>query len=586
MQADAGRALPDQVRRRAAGPGRGHRRRALVAAGARLPALLLAVAPGEPDHPLVRASSATASARFPDWHVFWRGLPIETHRARDPLRAGRAGRLRVGAARSRRRHARASRGRGRGAQPAALGGRAARAARAERSPRRAHPAARGAARAGGAGGGARSGGRPRRQEPARHAERGAATAARRPVGLWSHLGMTGKWLRRRARRARAALLARAARPRRRQRPALRGPAPVRPLPRRPGARFDDVPDLAALGPDPLPDGIDAAELARAPRAPAPADQGRDPRPGACSPASATSRRARRCFRAAHRSAAPRLVAVARRGRAPRRARSSQSIRYTLARPSPRAAPTARRRHRLRRGDAIGRTRSWSTAARARRCPRRRRGRDPPHRPGAARDVLLPALSKVNRRPVFFRRVMVKRARRFVAAVAVLVRSVPGAACGRRILDINAETGAAGTTAGAAAGRRRRRSSGGGTGGPLISCGAMSCLAARKIQLRPVGQLQPSGHRCAPAGEQPRGRAGRVVDDSACTPTGRLCCVSQTGRHRLPPREPVLRPGQPGHVLLGEQGLPGIAPELLPAPRSALPASARRPASAPRRQSQK
>ena len=65
VQETRGRALPDQVRRRAPGPGRRHRRRAVVAADARLPALLLAVAPGQPDHRLVRASSATASRASP-----------------------------------------------------------------------------------------------------------------------------------------------------------------------------------------------------------------------------------------------------------------------------------------------------------------------------------------------------------------------------------------------------------------------------------------------------------------------------------------------------------------------------------------
>ena len=31
----------------------------------------------------------------------------------------------------------------------------------------------------------------------------------------------------------------------------------------PGARFDEVPEVAALGPDPLEDGIDVARLAEA-----------------------------------------------------------------------------------------------------------------------------------------------------------------------------------------------------------------------------------------------------------------------------------------------------------------------------------
>jgi formamidopyrimidine-DNA glycosylase len=80
------------------------------------------------------------------------------------------------------------------------------------------------------------------------------------VGLWSHLGMTGKWLRRS--------------------PGLDAPrfsharltlddgktlhyCDMRRFGRLrvvPGARFDDVPRLAALGPDPLRDGIDAGRL--------------------------------------------------------------------------------------------------------------------------------------------------------------------------------------------------------------------------------------------------------------------------------------------------------------------------------------
>ena len=85
-------------------------------------------------------------------------------------------------------------------------------------------------------------------------------APKGPIGVWSHLGMTGKWLLRRA---------------------------AEPSPRYgrleidlddgsrlhyadlrlfgrfrlvPGARFDEIPDLRALGPDPLTDGIDAGAL--------------------------------------------------------------------------------------------------------------------------------------------------------------------------------------------------------------------------------------------------------------------------------------------------------------------------------------
>jgi len=84
-----------------------------------------------------------------------------------------------------------------------------------------------------------------------------------PVGLLAHLGMTGKWLRRRAgepvprfSRARLALddghvlhLV-----------DLRLFGRLRAVP---GARFDEVAELAALGPDPLVDGIDVERLGAA-----------------------------------------------------------------------------------------------------------------------------------------------------------------------------------------------------------------------------------------------------------------------------------------------------------------------------------
>src|SRR5215471_7452876 len=80
------------------------------------------------------------------------------------------------------------------------------------------------------------------------------------IGLWSHLGMTGKWLRRRAAtpaprfsRARIAL----------DDGAVLHYADMRLFGRLrvvPGARFAEVPELAALGPDPLRDGVDAARL--------------------------------------------------------------------------------------------------------------------------------------------------------------------------------------------------------------------------------------------------------------------------------------------------------------------------------------
>jgi formamidopyrimidine-DNA glycosylase len=85
---------------------------------------------------------------------------------------------------------------------------------------------------------------------------------RAPVGLWSHLGMTGKWLR----RARAAAPA----PRfSRARLVLDDGSVLHYADMRlfgrlrviPGARFDEVAELAALGPDPLRDGVDARRLA-------------------------------------------------------------------------------------------------------------------------------------------------------------------------------------------------------------------------------------------------------------------------------------------------------------------------------------
>jgi formamidopyrimidine-DNA glycosylase len=82
----------------------------------------------------------------------------------------------------------------------------------------------------------------------------------RAVGLWSHLGMTGKWQRR----------ARAAPPPRfsRARLTLDDGSVLHYCDMRlfgrlrvvPDARFGDVPELAALGPDPLRDGVDAARL--------------------------------------------------------------------------------------------------------------------------------------------------------------------------------------------------------------------------------------------------------------------------------------------------------------------------------------
>ncbi len=80
------------------------------------------------------------------------------------------------------------------------------------------------------------------------------------LGVWSHLGMTGKWVRRRAGDPPL--------PSRRLSLALDDGTRLDYVDMRmfgrfrlvPGARFDQVPDLAALGPDPLADGVDPARL--------------------------------------------------------------------------------------------------------------------------------------------------------------------------------------------------------------------------------------------------------------------------------------------------------------------------------------
>ena len=82
-----------------------------------------------------------------------------------------------------------------------------------------------------------------------------------PVGVWSHLGMTGKWLRRRA-RAPAPRFARV-------RIDLDDGTSLHYADLRlfgrfrvvPGARFEALPEIEALGPDPLDDGIDVGRLA-------------------------------------------------------------------------------------------------------------------------------------------------------------------------------------------------------------------------------------------------------------------------------------------------------------------------------------
>ena len=84
-----GRRLPVEVRGRAHGPGRRHRRRSVVGDDPRLPQRSSGgrgpTTPSPPGTP----SSATAWHRFPDWHVFWRGLPPERGRGRHRLRPQR-----------------------------------------------------------------------------------------------------------------------------------------------------------------------------------------------------------------------------------------------------------------------------------------------------------------------------------------------------------------------------------------------------------------------------------------------------------------------------------------------------------------
>jgi len=84
-----------------------------------------------------------------------------------------------------------------------------------------------------------------------------------PLGLLSHLGMTGKWLRRSS--GEAAPSHSRARLRLDDGAVLhyRDPRLFGRLRLVPGARFEDVPEVAALGPDPLERGIDVALLSEA-----------------------------------------------------------------------------------------------------------------------------------------------------------------------------------------------------------------------------------------------------------------------------------------------------------------------------------
>ena len=83
-----------------------------------------------------------------------------------------------------------------------------------------------------------------------------------PLGVWSHLGMTGKWLRRTAKDPAPAAT--------RLEIELAGGVRLCYVDQRmfgrfrlvPGARFDSIPEIAALGPDPLNDGIDVPSFAK------------------------------------------------------------------------------------------------------------------------------------------------------------------------------------------------------------------------------------------------------------------------------------------------------------------------------------
>jgi formamidopyrimidine-DNA glycosylase len=91
--------------------------------------------------------------------------------------------------------------------------------------------------------------------------RGGA-AAGVPLGVWSHLGMTGKWVRRTGKDP--------APPAMRVEIDLADGTRLCYVDRRmfgrfrlvPGARFESIPEIAALGPDPLTDGIDVAAFAK------------------------------------------------------------------------------------------------------------------------------------------------------------------------------------------------------------------------------------------------------------------------------------------------------------------------------------
>jgi formamidopyrimidine-DNA glycosylase len=97
-------------------------------------------------------------------------------------------------------------------------------------------------------------------KPDREGEGGGPPNPSRPIGVWSHLGMTGKWLRRRARDPEPRFA--------RLRIDLDDGAALYYADLRlfgrfrvvPGARFETLPEIVALGPDPLQDGIDPRRI--------------------------------------------------------------------------------------------------------------------------------------------------------------------------------------------------------------------------------------------------------------------------------------------------------------------------------------
>ena len=213
-----------------------------------------------------------------------------------------------------------------------------------------------------------------------------------PLGVWSHLGMTGKWLRRTAKAP--------APPATRLEIELAGGVRLCYVDQRmfgrfrlvPGARFQSIPEIAALGPDPLNDGIDvpsfAKRLARLklPIKVALLDQTLLAGVG-------NIQASESLFRARHRPPASGALALAGGGEAARR-RHPQIDRLHAEDVRRGGRRRRRRRHRLRRGARHpqsvpglrpgGRALPWQGIE----------GRHRPHRPGRPRDFLLPALPEL------------------------------------------------------------------------------------------------------------------------------------------------------------------------------------------------